>query len=98
MRRLRIYSTSAIAGLAGAVAVFWISARIERQQAGQEMARMREHMDRVRDAPQGSLGAVAGGVAFGPGIFTLFLAVLAFAAIFYCLYRWQASRSTSAGN
>jgi hypothetical protein len=85
MRRLRIYVTSIIAGLVGSVAVLSISALSERQQA-------QEYFERIRNAPLVDLpfqGGVVGSRIFGPGLFTVFLAVFVFAAVFYCLFRWQ---------
>jgi len=88
MHRLRIYLTSIIAGLAGAVAVLAISQRSERQQAEQYFERMR-NAHPVNLLLQNGYGYVAGSPAFGPGLFTVFLAVFVFAAVFYCLFRWQ---------
>lgn len=55
---------------------------------------MVEFTERMRNAPlpadfHGGYAHVAGGPEFGPGLFTLFLAALVFAAVFYCLFRWQ---------
>jgi hypothetical protein len=93
MHRLRIYLTSIIAGLVGSAAILAISARSERQQAEQYFERMRNA--HPVNLPVEGGGYVMGSPAFGPGLFTLFLAVFVFAAVFYCLSRWQFSRSPS---
>jgi hypothetical protein len=87
MRRLRIYLTSIIAGLAGAVAVLWVSARMERHAAEQ-------YLERLRQAPlpldfQGGYGYVMGGPVFGPGLLTLFLAILVFTTAFRLMRHWH---------
>jgi predicted LPLAT superfamily acyltransferase len=88
MQRLRIYLTSVSAGLAGAVAFLWISSRIERQQ-------LQQYLERLRSAPpvparfRDGYGYVMGSREFGPGMLTWFLVVFVFAAIFFCLFRWQ---------
>ena len=85
MRRLRIYLTGVSAGLANAVAVLWISSRIERRQAGR-------FLERLPSAPPVApdfQGGYVAGAEFGPGLFTWFLVVMVFAAVFYCLFRWQ---------
>jgi hypothetical protein len=86
MRRFRIYAVSLFGGIAGALAILAISAWSERQQA-------QEWMERMRHAPlpiaDGASGYVLGGPAFGPGLFTVFLAVMVSAAIYYLLFRWQ---------
>ena len=88
MRRLRIYAVCTTAALASAVAVTWIATRIEMRNAHQAFERMQANMGRLRDS-QGAGGGMVGGVEYGPGLFTLFLTILVFATVFYCLYRWQ---------
>jgi ABC-type spermidine/putrescine transport system permease subunit II len=94
MRRMRIYLTSTVAGLAGVWAVLWISSRGEQRQMDQYIERLRNSPPAF-PGPQSEYGAVMGWhtVAFGPGLFTTFLAILVFTLVFYFLLRWQRSRA-----
>jgi hypothetical protein len=87
MRRLRIYLTSIVGGLAGASVVLAISSRIERRHAEEFLQRMHSAPPML-PGPEGPYGFVMGS-EFGPGMFTWYLVVLVFASVFYLLLRWQ---------
>jgi hypothetical protein len=86
MHRLRIDLITMIADLASAVAVPWISLRIENQQATEYVERLRNGLP-VASGLQGGVVYVAL-VPFGAGPFFWFLVGLA-AAVFYWLLRWR---------
>ena len=89
MLRLRIYFTSIAGGLAGALTVLAISSRIEQHRTQQLIEQMR-HAPPINPGPGGPYGYVMGtSLDSGPGMVSLYLVVLAFAALFFVLFRWQ---------
>ena len=87
MQRFRIYLIGIIGGVAGAMTVLGISARIESRHAEEFIERMRNAPP--PPAPTDFQGGYVWGSDFGPGLFTWYLVVMVFGAVFYLLLRWQ---------
>ena len=81
----------------GAFTVLAISSHIERHRTEQFLERMRHAAPPINPGPHGPYGSVMGsGLDLGPGMVTLYLVVLVFAAIFFVMFRWQNRASDSA--
>ena len=91
MRRFRTYLISIIGGIAGAMTVLGISARIASRHAEEFIQRMRNAPPSLPPVPPDFQGGYVWGSVhdFGPGLFTWYLVVMVFAAIFCLLLRWQ---------
>lgn len=95
MRRFRVYFINIVSGLAAATAVLWISSRIEQQRASEFMEKLRATPPSLPPNFEG--GGYVMGASFGPGIFTWFVAILAFTLVFVALARWQGRSNPSVG-
>ena len=87
MTRFRVFLVSTLGGLAGALVVLGISSYFEQHEWQRAVERMRTAPPPL---PQGagSYGAVWG-AGYGPGLFTVYLSIMIFAAIFFILLKWQ---------